>query len=104
MAFIHVKVVECTEMYIPNAFTPNGDGMNDVFLAKSNLDLDYFQMNIYTADGRQILFSSKDIHKGWDGTYRGQRLPHGVYFYNIRYKDNFGKIVEKRGELLLILQ
>jgi gliding motility-associated-like protein len=104
MATIHVRVVECTEVHIPNAFTPNGDGLNDVFLAKSNMDLDYFEMTIYLNGGRQVLFTSKNINQGWDGTYRGQKQPHGIYFYNIRYKDNFGKIVEKPGELLLIAE
>jgi gliding motility-associated-like protein len=97
-------VVECTEVHIPNAFTPNGDGLNDVFLAKSNMDLDYFEMTIYTVSGRQLLFSSKNIYQGWDGTYRGQKQAHGVYFYNIRYKNNVGTIIEKRGELLLIVE
>lgn len=104
MATIYVRVVECTEVHVPNAFTPNGDGLNDVFFVKSNMDLDYFEMTIYAAGGRQVLFSSKNIKQGWDGTYRGQVQAHGVYFYNIRYKDNFGKMVEKRGELLLIAE
>jgi len=104
IAFVYVNVTECTEVHIPNLFTPNGDGLNDMFIAMSNMDLDYFEMTIYSADGRQILFSSKNINQGWNGTYRGQRQPHGVYYYNIRYKDSFGKIIEKRGELLLILQ
>lgn len=104
MTIIHVHVVECTEVHVPNAFTPNGDGLNDVFFAESNMELDYFEMTIYTADGRQMLFSSKNINQGWNGTYRGQTQPHGIYFYNIRYSNNFGKIIEKRGDLLLILQ
>ena len=104
MVSITIKVVECVELYVPNAFTPNGDGLNDVFTAKANMDLDYFEMNIYATAGKQLLFSSKNIKQSWDGTYRGQIQPHGIYFYTIRYKDSFGKIVEKSGELLLILQ
>ena len=102
--FVNVNAVECMEVHVPNMFTPDGDGVNDLYLAKANIEPDFFEMNIYTVGGKQLLFSSKNIRQGWDGTSRGQTQPHGVYFYIIRYKDSFGKIIEKRGELLLKLQ
>ena len=101
--YIHVKVVRCAEIHIPNAFTPNGDGLNDFFLAKADMELKSFEMIIYAGNGRDMMFSSKDINRGWDGTYRGQTQPHGLYYYTVRYIDNFGKYIEKRGELLLII-
>ena len=102
--YIHINVVKCAEVHIPNAFTPNGDNLNDIFLAKTDMDLKSFEMVIYSANGRQVLFTSKDINRGWDGTYRGQPQPHGLYYYTIRYTDNSGKQIEKHGELLLILR
>jgi len=102
--YIYVNVVQCTEVHIPNIFTPNGDGLNDVFLAKTNTELKSFEMTIYTATGKQVIFTSKDINRGWDGTHNGQTQPQGMYYYTVRYIDNFGKLIEKQGELLLILQ
>ena len=102
--YINVKVVHCVEMLIPNAFTPNGDGLNDFFTAKIDMELKSFEMIIYSPNGRQVLFTSKDINRGWDGTYKGQTQTHGLYYYTIRYVDSFGKNIEKRGELLLINQ
>jgi len=101
--YIHINVVKCAEVFIPTAFTPNGDNLNDVFLAKTDMELKSFEMIIYSANG-QVLFISKDINRGWDGTYKGQPQPHGLYYYTVRYTDNFGKHIEKPGELLLILQ
>jgi gliding motility-associated-like protein len=101
---IHVKVIECTDIFIPNAFTPNGDGLNDIFLVKTEMELTLFEMTIYAGNGKQVLFTSKNSKQGWDGTYRGQIQPHGLYFYTVRYTDNLGRNIEKRGELLLILQ
>jgi gliding motility-associated-like protein len=91
------------ELYIPNAFTPNGDGRNDVFAAKSVEEYSFFEMTIYSRDGRQILFISKNIKQGWDGTYRNVPQPHGMYKYTIRYKDSTGKTDIINGEVLLIL-
>jgi gliding motility-associated-like protein len=102
--YIHINVVKCAEVHIPNAFTPNGDALNDIFLAKTDMELKSFEMTIYSANGRQVIFTSKDINHGWDGTYKGQPQPHGVYIYTVRYIDNFGKLIEKSGDLLLILQ
>ncbi|MDR1181802.1 MAG: gliding motility-associated C-terminal domain-containing protein [Bacteroidales bacterium] len=102
--YINVKAVECTDIYAPNIFTPNGDGLNDFFLVKTNMELTFFEITIYATNGKQVIFTSKNINQGWDGTYRGQLQPQGVYYYIIRYVDNFGKNTEKRGELLLILQ
>jgi len=102
--YIYVNVIQYTKVFIPNAFTPNADGNNDVFLAETNVELKSFEMTIYSKDGRQILFNSKDIKHGWDGTYNGQPLPHGNYPYTIRYTDNLGKYIEKPGVVLLILQ
>ena len=101
--YIHIDVVSCTEVYIPNIFTPNGDGRNDIFFVETDMKLKSFEMVVYSSNGQQ-LFLSKDINRGWDGTYKGQPQPHGLYFYTVRYIDNLGKNVEKRGELLLILQ
>jgi gliding motility-associated-like protein len=101
--YIHIDVVPCTEVYIPNIFTPNGDGRNDIFFVKTEMELKSFEMVVYSSNGQQ-LFLSKDITRGWDGTYKGQPQPHGLYFYTVRYIDNLGKSVEKGGELLLILQ
>jgi gliding motility-associated-like protein len=102
--YINVKAVECTDIYAPNIFTPNGDGLNDVFLVKANMELTFFEITIYATNGKQVLFTSKNMNQGWDGTYRGQLQPQGAYYYIIRYMDNLGKHTEKRGELLLILQ
>jgi gliding motility-associated-like protein len=102
--YIHINVVRCAEVYIPNIFTPNGDGNNDIFYAKTDMELKSFEMTIYSANGRQVIFMSKDIKHGWDGTYKGQTQPHGLYYYTVRYIDNLGKLIEKQGEVLLILQ
>jgi gliding motility-associated-like protein len=102
--YIYVNVVQCSEVYIPNTFTPNGDGLNDVFLIETDMALKSFEMTIYSKDGRQIFFNSKDTKRGWDGTYNGQSLPHGNYPYTIRYTDNLGKTIEKSGVVSLKLQ
>ncbi|MBQ4478501.1 MAG: gliding motility-associated C-terminal domain-containing protein [Bacteroidales bacterium] len=98
---IHIKCIECTRLYIPNAFTPNGDGLNDVFEIQASEELTYFAINIYDVN-KQLIFKSDNINKCWDGTYRGQTLPQGNYLYTIQYKDNLGKTITKRGNILLI--
>ncbi|MDR2410392.1 MAG: gliding motility-associated C-terminal domain-containing protein [Bacteroidales bacterium] len=102
--YIHVRVNECPDIYVPNAFTPNGDGLNDIFYVKTKMELTFFELTIYASNGRELLFTSKNINQGWDGTYRGHLQAHGLYFYTVRYTDKFGKNTEKRGELLLIAQ
>jgi len=91
------------ELFIPNAFTPNGDGLNDEFKVQSEEEYTYFEMSIYSRDGK-MLFNSKDIKHGWDGRYKGVPQSHGSYIYLIRYKDAFGKIHDKQGTFLLLLQ
>jgi gliding motility-associated-like protein len=71
---------------IPNTFTPNGDGVNDVW----NIgDLQFYPnctVDIYTRWGRQ-LFQSRGYGQAWDGTYNGQPLPVGTYYYVIGLND-----------------
>lgn len=99
---IHIKCLPCSELFIPSAFTPNGDGLNDFFIAKSEEEYSYFVMEIYSRNGT-LLFTSKDINRGWDGFHKGVLQPHGSYTYLIRYKDAFGKMHNKKGEFLLLL-
>ena len=92
------------KVFIPSAFTPNGDNLNDVFSVKSNAELTYFEMSIYTGDGKQLLFKCMDINSGWNGMYKGVLQPHGAYICVIRYKDNTGKMQIKKERFLLLLQ
>ncbi len=65
---------------IPNSFTPNGDGLNDVFKIETLAEFSAFHLYIYNRWGEQI-FYSEDKNKGWDGTFKGKAVPMGVYIY-----------------------
>ena len=76
--------------YLPNAFTPNGDGLNDKFAAVQKYDyVNKYHMSIYNRWG-QMIFETTDINNGWDGTYQGSPCMLGAYVYRIVYEE-FGQ-------------
>lgn len=96
-----VKIYKGPEIYLPNAFTPNGDGRNDVFRGIP-VGLQQFEyLKVFNRWG-QLVFYSTDHHKGWDGNLQGLRQPAGVYVVMARGKDYMGNIIEKKGTILLI--
>jgi gliding motility-associated-like protein len=73
--------------YLPNAFTPNGDGLNDVFGAIPRYDyVKQYHLSIYNRWG-EMLFETTDINHGWDGIYKGKACPSGVYVYRVIYEE-----------------
>lgn len=86
---------------IPNAFTPNGDGLNDVFVPVTNIELQSYQLDIYARNG-QKLFTSRDLNYGWNGEYQGAMMDGGSYIYFIKYEDSNGQEHIDKGQLLLI--
>lgn len=68
-------------VFVPNAFTPNHDGRNDVFQIKG-LYISNFDLKIYNRWG-QFLFETKSLDEGWDGTYNGQKCPMDVYLWTL---------------------
>lgn len=82
--------IECPPtIYVPNAFTPNSDEINPVFLAYGT-NIREFKMEIFNRWG-QLIFTVDDITKGWDGTIDGNPSPLGTYTYKITYQ-NFLKV------------
>jgi gliding motility-associated-like protein len=88
------------DIYVPNAFTPDNDGLNDTFKPESACLRDY-SMFIYNRWG-QLLFETRDIRVGWDGSYHGEKLPSNVYVYKIFYKDCMNRSKIKSGACALI--
>lgn len=87
-------------VYIPDAFSPNGDGFNDVFELKGDIPRD-FELTIFDKWGRAV-FQSKSYSNSWGGTENGFVSPSGAYFYHLVMKDKAGISFEKRGVILLI--
>lgn len=79
-----IDVIDDFNVYIPNAFTPNGDGLNDIFLVKGlGFKPEGFSMEIFDRWGHSLFFS-KDLTKGWDGFSKGIQSQDGVYVYKIK--------------------
>ena len=78
---------ECApEVNVPNAFTPNGDGINDVFqVVMSNAPFELV-VNIFDRWG-ELIYTSTDPDDFWDGTYDGIPAQDGVYVYTVRYRS-----------------
>ncbi len=93
------KVIEVKEelsIFVPNAFTPNGDGINDVFKPKG-LGVRSYDMIIFDEWGNQIYSG-----KSWDGTFKGQVCQDDIYVYKITVIDNRGLRHEKTGHVTLL--
>jgi gliding motility-associated-like protein len=93
------------EIYVPNAFSPNGDGINDIFQIKfphSTFNLQYSTLSIFNRWGEEI-FQSDDITQGWDGKKNGNPCPGGVYVYKIVFSvDGVPGNQEKAGTVMLV--
>jgi len=89
-----MKVIEIRDefsIFIPNTFTPNGDNLNDIFNIKGvGMKAEGFSMEIYDRWGTMV-YSTKDINKGWDGTVKGITSENGVYVYKIKAQDSKGE-------------
>ncbi len=87
-------------LWIPTAFTPNGDGLNDVFKV-TGIGIKFFSLNIYNSWGEH-LYQSTDPNKGWDGTFNGKTAPEGVYLYIIEATNNENKTLYQNGMVNLM--
>jgi gliding motility-associated-like protein len=76
-------------IYVPNAFTPDGDGRNEVFLPilTAGFKPGSYELNIYNRWGERI-FNTQDENEGWDGTYLGNQVQIGTYTYTIKLKGS----------------
>jgi gliding motility-associated-like protein len=99
-ASIQINANGMPPIYVPNGFTPNGDGVNDEWLVFGTGIKD-IKATVYNRWGEKI-FESDDQSQGWDGTYRGQAQPPGVYVYLVDVVYLSGEKVTKRGSLTLI--
>jgi len=100
---VKIGITECfCNAFVPNAFTPNGDGNNDILLAKLNCPgSSNVVFSIYNRYGQQV-FRSNDINTGWDGTQNNKLCELGTYFYYLQYKNRTGEIVKKKGDIILL--
>jgi gliding motility-associated-like protein len=91
----------CGDYMLPTAFTPNGDGLNDLFRVVTYNVPKTFNMQVFNRYGG-IVFASNDISVGWDGTIKGTPAPDGTYVYVILINTSDGKVISKKGTVVLI--
>lgn len=104
-AGISVEFEECLppcSLFIPDAFTPQGDGTNDFFLTYSNCEPSTFLLSIFNRWG-ELVFKTSNINEGWDGTFKGADAELGVYSYFLKYQfaNNQNERI-KKGSVSLI--
>ena len=89
-----------TEMYLPTAFTPDGDNLNDRFIVKGPSVFN-FKMEIYNRWGN-LIFVTNDYLSGWDGLIGGEDAPEGTYIYKIFFEDGEGRKFDQSGAFTLL--
>jgi gliding motility-associated-like protein len=92
--------VEVIPIWIPKAFSPDNDGINDVFKPEGYYN-GKFIMQVFSRGG-QMVFESNNMNLGWDGTFRGEKMPDGVYAYVISVSDSKDNACTKKGAVTLL--
>ncbi|MBL4624772.1 MAG: gliding motility-associated C-terminal domain-containing protein [Flavobacteriales bacterium] len=95
-----VEVIPDIFLYVPNAFTPNEDGLNDSFGALGYGVKKYY-LGIYNRWG-ELIFESHNINKQWNGTYEGKKVLPGTYVYNISASGYYEKEFHQEGTVSIV--
>jgi gliding motility-associated-like protein len=91
-------------LYVPNAFSPNGDELNPIFLPvfSYTIGIDSYSLSIYNRWG-ELIFSSQDPKVGWDGTYKNYPVPSGSYVWKINVSNTTNSdLQEVTGHVILL--
>jgi len=95
-----VLIPRQARVFLPNAFSPNGDGLNDEFVYKADL-LESVRFQVFNRWG-ELIFSTQTVGKGWDGTYQNAAAPQGTYLFVLEVVDQLGNSFSKSGKFTLI--
>jgi gliding motility-associated-like protein len=88
--------------FIPNAFTPNGDGLNDFFGPTIRLLKPGSYMMVISNRWGQEIFRTTSLDQPWDGTFKGQDVNTGKYVYTIWFKNSRGTDFKESGTVSLL--
>ena len=99
---VNVKVLKCPiYFYVPTAFTPNSDNVNDLFRPTVSGKIEKYQFTVYNRFG-QIVFNSTKLNEGWSGKFNGVLQDIGTYTWICSYKFKNEELVFKKGSVLLL--
>ena len=101
-AYQNIRVLKSCYIAVPNAFTPNGDGINDFLYPVNAYKADDLEFSVYNRVGQRV-FHTTDWTKKWDGTINGNPQDTGVYVWILKYTNrDTGKKVFQKGSTVLI--
>lgn len=101
IASFYVEVEPCG-LFVPNAFTPDGDGINDVFIPVGLIPYeDHYTFSIYNRWGK-IVFQTSSPDQGWDGTTETKNAAQGLYVYKIQYQNQQDIVNQLTGHISLL--
>jgi gliding motility-associated-like protein len=89
------------DIYLPTAFTPNRDGRNDIFRVVTAGSVEMKELSIFNRWG-ELIFTSNNASKGWDGTFKGVYQESGAYYWFVRATSPCGGDLFKKGQVILI--
>lgn len=91
-----------SKSFIPSAFSPNGDGLNDVF-KPTLINFEEYELAVYNRWGEKI-YESTDASIGWDGRYKGVAVQEGVYVFKMRYKTTEDNLWQNVGGMVNVVR
>lgn len=95
-----IRIVPDLDYYIPNAFTPNNDGINDVFRVYGR-SINSVHLVVFDRFGEKV-FESGNMNNGWDGRYKNIPLNTGIYIYSVKIETLTGEKITKKGDVFLL--
>jgi gliding motility-associated-like protein len=99
---VNITAGDCSCLhFVPNAFTPNKDGLNDKLFTYLHCEPRQYRFNVYNRWGK-LVWHTDDVNKHWDGTQDGKPADMGVYFYYMEYRDPLNEKQSHKGEVHLL--
>ena len=102
----NVQIFKCdtarivlNEIFVPQAFSPNNDGNNDILYVRGSIK--EFSFSVFNRWG-EVVFKTENQNTGWDGTYKGKELNAGVYVFFLSGQDLLGNSFNKKGNITLV--